>query len=60
MKSLCGTILAAAVAAVLAFAGTSVVAAQFDVAVVGGGPAGIGAAIASAKTGAKTVLVERD
>ena len=60
MKSLNGTILAAAVAAVLAFAGTSVVAAQFDVAVVGGGPAGIGAALAASKTGAKTVLVERD
>ena len=32
----------------------------FDVAVVGGGPAGIGAALAASKTGAKTVLVERD
>ena len=32
----------------------------FDVAVVGGGPAGIGAAFAASKTGAKTVLVERD
>ena len=35
-------------------------AATYDVAVVGGGPAGIGAALASAKSGAKTVLVERD
>ena len=32
----------------------------FDVAVVGGGAAGIGAALAASKTGAKTVLVERD
>ena len=30
-----------------------------DVVVVGGGPGGIGAAIAAARTGAKTVLIER-
>lgn len=32
---------------------------QFDVVVCGGGPAGIGAAIAAAERGAKTVIVER-
>ena len=32
---------------------------EVDVAVVGGGPAGIGAAIAAAKNGARTVLIER-
>jgi len=32
---------------------------EVDVAVVGGGPAGIGAAIAAAKNGAHTVLIER-
>lgn len=32
---------------------------QFDVVVCGGGPAGIGAAIAAAERGAKTALVER-
>ena len=32
----------------------------YDVVVVGGGPAGIGAALAAAKTGAKTALIERD
>ncbi|HEV7665542.1 MAG TPA: FAD-dependent oxidoreductase, partial [Chloroflexota bacterium] len=30
-----------------------------DVLVIGGGPAGIGAAVAAARTGARTVLVER-
>lgn len=35
------------------------VVADVDVLVIGGGPAGIGAAIAAARAGAKTVLVER-
>lgn len=33
---------------------------DYDVVVIGGGPAGMGAAIESSKTGAKTLLVERD
>ncbi|MCQ2453804.1 MAG: FAD-dependent oxidoreductase [Clostridia bacterium] len=32
---------------------------QYDVVVTGGGPAGIGAAVAAARTGAKTALLER-
>ena len=33
---------------------------SYDVVVIGGGPAGMGAAIESAKTGASTVIIERD
>lgn len=33
---------------------------KYDVVVIGGGPAGMGAAIESAKTGAKTLIIERD
>src|SRR4029453_13070034 len=40
-------------------AGTARVAAQADVVVVGGGPAGMAAAIAAARNGAKVALLER-
>lgn len=33
---------------------------DYDVVVIGGGPAGMGAGLESAKTGAKTLIVERD
>lgn len=33
---------------------------NYDVVIIGGGPAGMGAAIESAKTGAKTLIIERD
>ena len=33
---------------------------DYDVVIIGGGPAGMGAAIESAKTGAKTLIIERD
>lgn len=33
---------------------------EYDVVVIGGGPAGMGAAIESSNTGAKTLLIERD
>ncbi|MCC7367064.1 MAG: FAD-dependent oxidoreductase [Chloroflexi bacterium] len=43
----------------ISFARDIPVAAECDVLVVGGGPAGIAAAVAAGRTGAKTVLVER-
>jgi len=59
------TRLAAAIAAVcagvaLAEGLPAALSAPYDVVVVGGGPAGIGAALAAAKLGARTALVERD
>ena len=32
---------------------------EYDVVIAGGGPAGIGAALGAAKTGVKTLLVEK-
>lgn len=45
--------------AVTEFPRQTPVAASVDVLVVGGGPAGVGAALAAAKEGAKTLLIER-
>ena len=33
---------------------------NYDVVIIGGGPAGMGAGIECAKTGAKTLIIERD
>ena len=33
---------------------------NYDVVVIGGGPAGMGAALESSKTGASTLIIERD
>ena len=38
----------------------SIPARDFDVAVIGGGPAGMGAALAAHKTGANVVIIERN
>lgn len=45
--------------ATLPYARSLPVAPEFDVVVVGGGPSGIGAAIAAARAGARTLLIER-
>ena len=33
---------------------------KYDVVIIGGGPAGMGAGIECSKTGAKTLIIERD
>jgi len=55
-----GAVVLGCAAVVFATFSPSAFCADYDVAVVGGGSAGLGAALSAARIGAKTVLVERD